>query len=355
MDKILAVIVLYFSGLVLYAQIPGGYYDSASGLSGSSLQQALHNIIDDHTVITYSELWDYFQQTDKKSNGKVWDIYSDIPGGTPPYEFTFIVDQCGNYSQEGDCYNREHSFPKSWFGGDIYPMFSDLFQIYPTDGWVNNKRGNFPYGEVGIASWTSMNGSKLGECNVNGYTGTVFEPIDDFKGDLARMHFYMATRYLGEDSNWPGSDAVYGAQMKEWALNMLHSWHQNDPVSTKETDRNNAVYQIQNNRNPFVDHPEFVDLIWFYSSTDNQNALLSNIRIYPNPAEDFITVDLSADQSHCDYRITITDPAGRIIFENYYHGKEKYQVDISTLSEGFYFITISECNKQISNTFKLIK
>jgi len=74
----------------------------------------------------------------RASNGYVWDMYSDVPGGTPAYYFTFGDDQCGNYSGEGDCYNREHSFPKSWYG-DVLPMNTDLFHLYPTDGWVNQK------------------------------------------------------------------------------------------------------------------------------------------------------------------------------------------------------------------------
>ncbi len=129
--------------LILRSQ-PAGYYDSAAGLTGTALQQALHDIIDNHTSVTYDDLWTHFQNTDKKSDGTVWDMYSDIPSGTPPYTYIFVTNQCGSsgYDSEADCYNREHSFPKSWFGGDDqYPMYSDLFHMYPTDGWVNNKRG----------------------------------------------------------------------------------------------------------------------------------------------------------------------------------------------------------------------
>jgi len=95
---------------------------------------------------------DYWLET-QEPNGMVWDMYSDVPSGTPAYEFTFGTDQCGNYGGEGDCYNREHSWPKSWFGGEVSPMYSDLFALYPCDAHVNGNRGVYPYGEVGIPDW----------------------------------------------------------------------------------------------------------------------------------------------------------------------------------------------------------
>jgi endonuclease I len=260
--KYILLIPVHFSMTVILAAQPAGYYTSAEGLNGIQLQQALHDIIDNHIVQTYASLWTHFQSTDKNANGNVWDMYSDIPSGTPYYKYTFVTNQCGNYSAEGDCYNREHSFPKSWFGGEVEPMYTDLFHIYPTDGFVNGKRDNFPFGEVASSTWISTNGSKLGPSKVPGYSGTVFEPIDNYKGDFARTYFYMATRYYNEDSGWPGSDMVTGSQLKSWALQMLIKWDQDDPVSQKEKDRNDAVYQIQGNRNPFIDNAAFVNLIW---------------------------------------------------------------------------------------------
>ena len=246
---------------ILSADIPDGYYDTAEGLFGIELRSALHDIIDNHNSQSNSSLWTHFQSTDMKTNGKVWDMYSDIPGGTPPYEFTFVIDQCGNYSQEGDCYNREHSWPSSWFN-DNYPMKTDIFQVYPTDGYVNNRRANYPFGEVGTSSWLSENGSKVGNCSYSGCNGTVFEPIDNYKGDFARTYFYMSTRYFGEDSGWDENEMVNGAELKPWAVNMLLDWHENDPVSQKELDRNEDVYGIQGNRNPYIDHPEYSQRVW---------------------------------------------------------------------------------------------
>ncbi|MEI6436512.1 MAG: endonuclease [Bacteroidota bacterium] len=255
--------LLFFPVVVIsYGQIPTGYYNPATGLTGTALQQALHNIIDNHTVVSYNSLWNWYKQTDKKSNGKVWDMYSDVPGGTPPYEYTFVTDQCGSYAIEGDCYNREHSWPKSWFN-DTSPMNSDIFHIYPTDGKVNGMRDNYPYGKVGTASWTSMNGGKLGSCVTPGYSGIVFEPRDDFKGDFARTYFYMETRYYNEDAGWAGSPMTSGAQLLPWAQAMMLQWSLLDPVSQKEINRNDSIYKnIQHNRNPFIDHPEYAGLIW---------------------------------------------------------------------------------------------
>jgi endonuclease I len=254
---IFGLILISFSS---FGQIPPGYYDSAAGLSGQQLRAALQNIIDDHEAVSLTSIWSHFQTTDDKDDGTVWDMYSDNPGGNPAYTYNFIVDQCGNYSAEGDCYNREHSFPKSWFNDEM-PMVTDLFHIYPTDGYVNGQRGNYPFGEVTIASWTSTNGSKVGNCSFTGYSGTVFEPIDEYKGDFSRTYFYMMTRYMDQVDTW-NSDMLAGDDLAPWAKEMLIEWNANDPVSQKEMDRNNSVYQIQNNRNPFIDHPEYTNEIW---------------------------------------------------------------------------------------------
>ncbi len=241
--------------------IPAGYYDTAEGLTGEILRGALHNIIDNHTVISYAGVYDAFYTTDDKPNGKVWDMYSDVPGGTPPYEYTFGVDEGGDPSAEGTGYNREHSWPSSWYGGSGVP-YTDVFLLVPTDNRVNNMRGSYPYGETDAPTWTSLNGSKRGPCSYPGYTGVVFEPIDEYKGDFARAYFYVATRYYTEDSSWSANGMVDGSQLLPWAEAMLLEWAANDPVSTKEIDRNEAAYAIQGNRNPFIDRPDFLLAIY---------------------------------------------------------------------------------------------
>lgn len=272
MKKYLFVVIGLLQSLVVAAQAPYGYYDAADGVSGEELKMALHNIVKGHTSISYAQIWNAFWSTDNKGNGVVWDMYSDRPNGTPPYTYQLGMDQCGSYDSEGDCYNREHSWPQSWFNEQSTPR-TDMHHIFATDGYVNGRRGNLPYGEVRSASWTSQNGSKIGTCKTPGYTGTVFEPIDEYKGDFARAFMYMSVRYYKEDSGWGNSDMTDKSEIKPWAINMLLRWNEQDPVSQKEIDRNNAIYNdYQHNRNPFVDYPEFANMIWdpTWSVDENQ-------------------------------------------------------------------------------------
>ena len=255
-------------------EIPENYYDSAKNKTGFELKTALHNIIKDHTAKSYGDLWTFMSQNslDKyyEKDGTILDMYSEIPSTSDTYNYTAVINQCGNYSGEGSCYNREHSFPQSWFAKKS-PMVSDVHHIFATDGYVNGKRNNYPYGDVQTATFTSDNGSKLGDATAElGYNGIVFEPIDEFKGDFARAQFYMATRYQDIIGSWENnsehSSAVLDGSSNNvfdpWVIALLKKWHTNDPVSQKDIDRNNAAASYQGNRNPFVDHPEFVNEIW---------------------------------------------------------------------------------------------
>lgn len=266
--------------------IPAGYYDGIVGLTGSALRVALHNRIRNHTVRSYDYALTAFYTTDVKWNGKLWDMYSDVPGGTPPYEYD--LGETGQGATEGLGYNREHSFPQSWFNG-ASPMYSDLFHLYPTDAKVNGYRANYAYGEVGVATITSLNGSKVGPSVSPGFSSTVFEPIDAYKGDLARSQFYMATRYFGEDAGWPGSDSFTGAEPRAWARAQYVAWSTADAVSWKERMRNAAVYALQGNRNPFIDHPEWVVAIFDTASVTGvgDGVVAGGLRLAPaspNPA-----------------------------------------------------------------------
>lgn len=250
------------------------YYASADGLTGLALKTELYNIIKDHSSQTYADIWTFIGSNSLDSyyeeDGTILDMYSENPSTSETYNYTAVTDQCGNASGEGDCYNREHSFPSSWFDA-AYPMYTDIHHIFGTDGYVNNRRSNYPYGEVGSSTWVSENGSLLGtSTDTLGYTGTVFEPIDEFKGDFARAYFYMATRYQDVISTWStnsdNADAVLDGSAdyvyEDWVITMLKTWNENDPVSQKELDRNEAAYEFQGNRNPFIDHPEYIDEIW---------------------------------------------------------------------------------------------
>ncbi|KTF13250.1 endonuclease [Pseudoalteromonas sp. H105] len=254
---------------------PTGYYVTAQGLTGYALKTELYNIIKGHNSQGYSAIWNFYdsasRDTSFENDNSILDRYSENPTGQDSFSYVAVSDQCGTYRNEGDCYNREHSFPKSWFGGKVEPMNSDVHHIFATDGFVNSKRSNFPFGDVASATYTSSNGSKLGNATSSlNYSGTVFEPIDEFKGDFARAYFYMATRYENVIGNWQNNTTYSNAVLngtstqvfENWVVSMLVQWHTNDPVSQVELNRNQAAFEHQGNRNPFIDHPEFVEMIW---------------------------------------------------------------------------------------------
>lgn len=231
----------------------GTYYSSISDTkTGDSLIRDLSSLIyNTHKSKSYDALWDGYKLTDlKPGTNIIWDMYSNE-------EYKYGSKQCGNYSGEGSCYNREHSVPQSWFG-KASPMKSDIYHVVPTDGYVNNQRGNYPFGEVGSAKYTSKNGSKLGSSSVSGISGTVFEPIDEYKGDFARIYFYMATRYKDKCGSWGGG--VFTSSypyIKKAYFDLYMKWALEDPVSEKEMLRNEGGQKHQGNRNPYVDHPSY--------------------------------------------------------------------------------------------------
>lgn len=254
-----------------YPAEPSGYYSDAEGKCGKSLLSSLNSKISSHTNVGYDGLWNVYKKSDVRADGTLWDIYS-----TKAWPGNFS--KCGNYKKVGDCVNREHSLPKSWWGGGKSAQYSDAFHLYPTDGKVNGQRSNFPFGECKNGTALASNGSvkplgKLGSCTFAGFSGTVFEPDDEYKGDLARSYFYMAACYNGIIGGWTsgnGNQFFAGNSFpvfKTWAINLLLKWHRQDPVSQKEIDRNEAIYGFQHNRNPFIDHPELAEHIWGDKST----------------------------------------------------------------------------------------
>lgn len=252
----------------VFADAPAGYYSSLDGKSGESLKNQLHDIIAPHTQLTYSSLWNYFPQTDaypEQVNGKliVWDMYSD---NWNTLKYFYYGGTRG--------LNREHSVPKSWWGNsgssnsDIEKFLAgtDLMHLFPSDGPANSAKSNYPLGVVDVSTFS--NGVSTVGYPVTGQGGgssRVFEPDDEYKGDFARVYFYMATCY--QDYTWKytymfiDKSSSY-LSLKPWAYNMLLEWAREDPVSQKEIDRNDAVYRIQGNRNPFVDDPMLMEYIW---------------------------------------------------------------------------------------------
>ena len=257
------------------------YYEKIQGKSGKSLFDAVHDVAKvGYSSLGYKGLWTAYKTTDLRANGKIWDMYSDC-------SWTYSSDQCGSYSNECDCYNREHSIPKSWFGGSESQPGCDIFHIVPTDGYVNNKRSSYAFGEVSNASYT-YDGAKLGSAKnitiTNGNTiagnegasvscsGTVFEPRDEYKGDFARGYFGTMIKWAngdyqaftsGDGSKIFSSNYSTGAfGLTKYGVALLMKWHRQDPVSQKEVDRNNGIQETQGNRNPFIDYPYLAEYIW---------------------------------------------------------------------------------------------
>ncbi|MCH4155601.1 MAG: endonuclease [Muribaculaceae bacterium] len=292
MKKGLSFLLFAFVCSYVFAAVPSGYYDAAKGKNKSELLSTLCTIVGPHTDVGYSGLWKLYYTTDETPDGKIWDMYSTT-------KFTPGDDQCGTYSAVGDCYNREHSFPKSWFN-DASPMVSDAFHIYPTDGKVNNQRSNYPYGECANGTQLSANGNnkplgRLGTSTFAGYSGIVFEPDDQYKGDFARSYFYMMAAYNNKVSSW-SSPMLAGNSypcFSTWAINMLLKWSREDTVSQKERDRNEAVYAAQKNRNPFIDYPELAEYIWG-NNTSNEwtpGGVITPILVSPSNGD---VLDLGA-------------------------------------------------------------
>lgn len=248
----------------------GTYYKNADGESGEALKTALSAIITKgHTKIGYDGLYNAYKKTDSRPDGKVRDWYSNATN------FTHVTDKAGSYSKEGDCYNREHCLPQSWYegGGNADYLKCDIVHVLPTDGYINGRRGNNVLANVNPnrISGQSKNGySKWGQCGVSGYSGTVFEPNDEIKGDIARIYFYVVTRYESNCTKWASNataNAVFTSSssyqpFKDWYYKMLVEWAQNDPIDDVEIARNNAVHREQGNRNPFVDYPGLEEYIW---------------------------------------------------------------------------------------------
>lgn len=324
MKRNLLPFLLLFAFFNAFSQIPSGYYNNAAGLTGADLKTALSQIItNNHTPKSYNNLYNGYVTTDTdnfyENDGTVLDIYSENPNGNDPYVYHHVSsDQCGNYSVEGDCYNREHIVPQSLFGSAM-PMYSDINFIRPTDGKVNGYRSNHPFGKVGTASYTSQNGSKLGNSVSQGFSSTVFEPIDAFKGDVARMIFYFVTRYQNQLSTFTSGNMLGNSPypgLQTWELNQLLAWHIMDPVSPEEINRNNKSFEYQGNRNPYIDHPEYVNQVWGTPVLDTEAPTAPTNLIANNPTSNSIAVSWTA----------ATDNIGVTAYDVYANGTLKATV-----------------------------
>lgn len=367
--------------LIGWAQIPAGYYNTATG-TGLTLKTNLKKIIDNvsdgipsehlHSDQGYAALWTLYTHTAFRDNyyendSSLLDMYSENPTGNDPYIYANTTQQCGSYSGEGDCYNREHLIPQSYFDGfATNPMKNDPFFVVPSDGKVNGDRNNLPFGKVGTATYTSQNGSKRGN-GINsgyasGYSGVVFEPIDEFKGDVARAFFYFATRYEDNMSNFYTTadaatcqsknmfDGSTGRAFTNPFLDILMEWHTNDPVSAKEIAINNDIYyNHQSNRNPYIDHPEYVGIIWNSFLANDSFDLENAISVYPNPT---INNEVYVSTATELKSIVLYNINGQIIQEIKNPSKVNDVYKVSDLPKGFYLIQLATENA--STTKKII-
>lgn len=384
MKKIYFIFTL-LSSVFAISQIPSGYYDSTNGLTGYTLKTQLKKIINSTndglsteylhvdrgygsgTNTTNNGLWSAYGTTDRdngigyENDNSIIDIYSENPTATDPYNYSFNSSQCGTYNSEADCYNREHLIPQSYFGGSNPPsqyaiMRNDIQHIYPTDGYVNSKRSDYPFGKVNTPSFTSQNGSKLGTALNSGYStgfsGTVFEPIDAFKGDVARAFFYFATRYEDDmDELYNTYTTVDCREMFNGStnivfsptfLNILLTWHEQDPVSTKEIIRNNAAFVHQSNRNPFVDHPEYIASIW--GTSLGNNTFTENVfNIHPNPSNGNFRIEY--DNTIGDINVEIFSTVGQKVFEK--QNINDNTITTNGLQSGIYLVKIAKDSKSI--------
>ena len=322
-NVLLALFVFIYAGIApIMAQIPSGYYDEANGKKGKELQQVLSQIISDGYFIN-----DYGSTTAARAmdflGGYLYDIYS--------YPCCQLTNVGTGSSEQCKIYSFEHIFCQSWFNpvvggspqyycGDDEPFApcSDLHHVFPTDHYVNSSyHGSSPYGEVAMPRKISQNGSQWGYANYNCSDTLldrvpVFEPVDEFKGDVARALLYISIRYMNMDQTFGSSQMTEKSQFKPWALEMLKRWHLLDPVSQKERNRNNVIHSMfQFNRNPLIDHPEIVGLIW---GSDSLYSTFNATHNEGRPA--VIDIDTS------DYQIVLTfdmdlDSATAVNTENY--------------------------------------
>ena len=268
MKKINILLIVCLFTITLFAEIPAGYYHKADGKKGSTLLDALNEICSNGAFLKYGSgegyTWEGFHYTDRNDDGSVVDMYSS----TIRYQTEF---------NSVDGMHIEHSLPKSWWGGLENYAYRDLHHLFPADSKTNITKSNLPLGEVVNATFD--NGvSKIGTTNL--YNGKVkcFEPADEYKGDFARAYMYISTIYNEFYDLWD-SQMMQNNTYPVWtneAIELLLKWHREDPVSEKETKRQEAVYQIQHNRNPFIDYPEMAEHIWGNKTNESINIKNEN-------------------------------------------------------------------------------
>ena len=344
MRKIYLLLLLF--PLLVTAQPSAIYYKDAVGKSDAALKTQLYSIISTGSVDKgYDYLYTIYQTSDNTSTGNVWDMYSTCT-------WSHGVKKCGNYSVVCDCYNREHSIPQSWFN-EASPMRNDAFHVYPTDGKVNGQRSNYPFGECSGGNTLSGGKGRLGSSTFAGYSGTVFEPADEYKGDFARTYFYFATRYQNIMTSIGGDsfDNTTYPSLSSWSIALFLKWHRQDPVSQKERTRCNAIEVYQKNRNPFIDYPELAEHIWGtkkgipWSLTSGIDELKIEFSISPNPVQDVLNI--KSDEANLHY--TIFNLNGQTLIQEDLNGRTS--ISTEQLKNGMYLLQLSSGQRKSIQKF----
>ena len=315
----------------LYSQIPTDYYNNIDGLSGENLKEALHNIIKGHTEFPYTS-----------SSTDTWDILKESDADTTNAENVLLIYSgwSVNAAQEynsGTGWSREHVWAKSHGDfGTSKGAGTDCHHLTPCDISVNSARGNKDF-DNGGEFYIDGDGETLCKSDPDSW-----EARPSVRGDVARKLFYMAVRYEGE-GNEPDLelvDEVKTADLNEEGkgfhgkLSTLMEWNISDPVDSFEINRNNVIYKYQKNRNPFIDHPEFVNLIWGekngYKSFDN-----NHIFVYPNPADDFINIYVPIDKP---VTVSLHSLDGKAILRQDLF--DNFKIQTSHLEVGLYMLRV---------------
>lgn len=329
-DAVILTGLLFFKS-VSFSQIPDGYYNSAKGLTGEQLKAALHEIIKGHIEFPYTststDTWDILKETDKDTSN---------PNNIILFYTGWSVNAAQEYNNNTG-WAREHVWAKSHGDfGTTMGAGTDAHHLRPTDISVNSARNNKDFDNGGTLY---VDGDEVTECRTDADS---WEPRDKVKGDVARMLFYMATRYEGDngepdlelvdavntfDLNTPGK-GYHGK------LSSLLEWHKIDPVDSFEIRRNNVIYSYQKNRNPFIDHPEYVDFIWTTIKTGVEVNEIK-VKVYPNPAKDFLNIELS---NNGNAKVTIYTMNGETFFNTEIFGHSN--LSTKNIGSGLYFLKV---------------
>lgn len=332
----LSLFVFFLFIQAISGQIPAGYYDDAEGLSGNELKSALHNIIKGHVEFSYNDLRDFLlRETDEDPNNSNNVILF----------YTGRSQDKNTFGGNANDWNREHVWAKSHGDfGTTPPAGTDCHHMKPTDASVNSTRGNLDF---------DMGGNPIAEAPGCYYDSDSFEPRDAVKGDVARILFYMAVRYEG-GANEPDLEVVdevnTSPNPKHGKLSALLIWNEQDPPDDFERHRNEVIYSYQENRNPFIDHPEYVQEIWGDPTAVSEKEMIS-VSCYPNPVLTDLYIEFSKN-SNLTYSFYYLD-GKKVKLGNLQAGKST--VNMQGMQQGLYILMLNDEAGRMVGQYKIQK